>query len=42
MTPYEPGNTPDMIETPLLSMINNQLWKSVLIPVYSAELSIDP
>jgi hypothetical protein len=31
VTPYGSGNTPDMIETPLQSMINNQLWKSVLI-----------
>jgi hypothetical protein len=31
VTSYESANTPDMIETPLQSMINNQLWKAVLV-----------
>jgi hypothetical protein len=42
VTPYGSENTPDMIETRLQSMINNQLWKAVLIPVHSTKLFVDP
>jgi hypothetical protein len=42
VTPYELGNTPDMIETPLQSMIINLLWKAVMIPVHSMKLFVDP
>jgi hypothetical protein len=35
VTPRGLGNTSDMIETSLQSMINNQLWKGVLTPVHS-------
>ena len=33
--PYRFGNTPDMIETPLRSMINMVLWKAMLTPMHS-------
>jgi hypothetical protein len=31
-----------MIETPLRSVINMGFWKTMLIPVYSAKLFVDP
>ena len=36
--PYRFGNTPDMIETPLRSMINRVLWKAMLTPVHSTKI----
>ena len=38
MPPYGSGRTPDMIETPLRSMINRVLWKAMLISVPSTML----
>ena len=38
VSPYGSGRTPDMIETPLRSMINRVLWKAMLISVPSTML----
>jgi hypothetical protein len=42
VTPYGSRNTPDMIKTTLRSMTNNRFWKTVLIPMHSTKLFVDP